>query len=78
METVVEVQEGMLIDRGYVSRELITNQARKMSPRTCPEAFRPLRCAPRHIHVRMILQAHAAFTSLTSLWPFWTGNQSSD
>lgn len=26
METVVEVQEGMLIDRGFVSREMVTNQ----------------------------------------------------
>lgn len=26
METVVEVQEGMLIDRGFISREMITNQ----------------------------------------------------
>lgn len=28
METVVEVQEGMLIDRGFVSREMITNPER--------------------------------------------------
>ena len=26
METSVEVEEGMSIDRGYVSREMITNQ----------------------------------------------------
>mmetsp|Transcript_2270 Transcript_2270/g.6768 ORF Transcript_2270/g.6768 Transcript_2270/m.6768 type:complete len:602 (+) Transcript_2270:80-1885(+) len=30
METVVEVQEGMLIDRGFVSREMVTNQERMM------------------------------------------------
>ena len=30
METSVEVEEGMSIDRGYVSREMITNQARSL------------------------------------------------
>jgi hypothetical protein len=29
METSVEVEEGMSIDRGYVSREMITNQVHK-------------------------------------------------
>lgn len=33
METSVEVEEGMSIDRGYVSREMITNQARDRSVR---------------------------------------------
>jgi len=28
MDTSVEVQEGMMIDRGFISREMITNQVR--------------------------------------------------
>lgn len=30
METMVEVQEGMLMDRGFISREMITNQERML------------------------------------------------
>ena len=36
METSVEVQEGMNIDRGYVSREMITNQVRLPSRDEAP------------------------------------------
>lgn len=40
MDTSVEVQEGMMIDRGFISREMITNQvgaatAAKFTAMTC-------------------------------------------
>ncbi len=57
METVVEVQEGMLIDRGYVSRELITNQVCETSLRTGLEA-RPLAQRSKRLQAIMRAQAH--------------------